>query len=209
MGRFISPDWWDPDLPGVGTNRYAYADNDPINKSDPNGHSHGADANGADDGVGTAASADVTASLDTNGVNAPSSKVAGHKTSSEQPAQQPSNAPKSAPVLSPTPNRPQTAPLAPAQRPSAIVAPPVAMPPQAPVATPPVTAVADKPSTRSIAGNSTPSYKSSDSIGVAPRSLGAGAIGGGALGAVPRSVQGPPAPIGKITPHPTAPFGTT
>ncbi|GGG23979.1 hypothetical protein GCM10010924_61940 [Rhizobium wenxiniae] len=36
--RFISPDDWDPTMPGVGTNRYAYAQNDPINKSDPNGH---------------------------------------------------------------------------------------------------------------------------------------------------------------------------
>jgi RHS repeat-associated protein len=40
LGRFISPDDWDPWLPGVGTNRYAYAENDPINKSDPNGHSY-------------------------------------------------------------------------------------------------------------------------------------------------------------------------
>ncbi len=38
FGRFISPDDWDPTLPGVGTNRYAYALNDPVNKSDPNGH---------------------------------------------------------------------------------------------------------------------------------------------------------------------------
>lgn len=37
-GRFISPDDWDPTLPGVGTNRYAYAGNDPVNGSDPNGH---------------------------------------------------------------------------------------------------------------------------------------------------------------------------
>jgi RHS repeat-associated protein len=36
--RFLTPDWWDPSLPGVGTNRYAYADHDPVNKSDPNGH---------------------------------------------------------------------------------------------------------------------------------------------------------------------------
>jgi hypothetical protein len=36
--RFISPDDWDPTLPGVGTNRYAYSGNDPVNKSDPNGH---------------------------------------------------------------------------------------------------------------------------------------------------------------------------
>ncbi|MDI6835749.1 MAG: RHS repeat-associated core domain-containing protein, partial [Rhizobiaceae bacterium] len=38
LGRFISPDDWDPTLPGVGTNRYAYAGNDPVNGSDPNGH---------------------------------------------------------------------------------------------------------------------------------------------------------------------------
>jgi RHS repeat-associated protein len=38
LARFISPDSFDPVEPGVGTNRYAYAENDPINKSDPNGH---------------------------------------------------------------------------------------------------------------------------------------------------------------------------
>jgi hypothetical protein len=38
LARFISPDWWDMHLPGVGTNRYAYSDNDPITKSDPSGH---------------------------------------------------------------------------------------------------------------------------------------------------------------------------
>jgi len=38
LGRFLSPDWWDVRDPGVGTNRYAYSANDPINKSDPNGH---------------------------------------------------------------------------------------------------------------------------------------------------------------------------
>lgn len=32
----------DPTIAGVGTNRYAYADVDPINKSDPNGHWFGA-----------------------------------------------------------------------------------------------------------------------------------------------------------------------
>ncbi|MBK5571507.1 RHS repeat-associated core domain-containing protein [Ensifer sp. SSB1] len=36
--RFISPDSFDPTIEGVGTNRYAYAGNDPVNKSDPNGH---------------------------------------------------------------------------------------------------------------------------------------------------------------------------
>ncbi|MBZ9721559.1 hypothetical protein LB519_27325 [Mesorhizobium sp. AD1-1] len=38
LGRFISPDDWDPTKEGVGTNRYAYAQNDPVNKSDANGH---------------------------------------------------------------------------------------------------------------------------------------------------------------------------
>ncbi len=38
IGRFVSPDWWEPNQPGVGTNRYAYSDNDPINKHDPSGH---------------------------------------------------------------------------------------------------------------------------------------------------------------------------
>jgi hypothetical protein len=36
--RFISPDSLDPTLPGVGTNRYSYSQNDPVNKSDPTGH---------------------------------------------------------------------------------------------------------------------------------------------------------------------------
>jgi len=39
--RFISPDTWDPTMPGVGTNRYTYSGNDPVNKSDPNGHIFG------------------------------------------------------------------------------------------------------------------------------------------------------------------------
>ena len=37
--RFLQPDTWDPWLVGVDTNRYAYAGNDPINGSDPGGHS--------------------------------------------------------------------------------------------------------------------------------------------------------------------------
>jgi RHS repeat-associated protein len=38
LGRFLTPDWWDPWKEGVDINWYAYAGNDPINFSDPNGH---------------------------------------------------------------------------------------------------------------------------------------------------------------------------
>ncbi len=38
LGRFIQPDWWEVTEKGVGTNRYAYSFNDPVNKSDPSGH---------------------------------------------------------------------------------------------------------------------------------------------------------------------------
>jgi RHS repeat-associated protein len=40
LARFLTPDTWDPDLPGVDINRYAYAGNDPVNGSDPSGHSY-------------------------------------------------------------------------------------------------------------------------------------------------------------------------
>jgi RHS repeat-associated protein len=38
LARFITPDTWDPEIPGVDINRYAYAGNDPVNGSDPSGH---------------------------------------------------------------------------------------------------------------------------------------------------------------------------
>jgi RHS repeat-associated protein len=38
LGRFLTPDTYDPANPAVDTNRYAYAGNDPINSSDPSGH---------------------------------------------------------------------------------------------------------------------------------------------------------------------------
>ena len=38
LGRFVQPDWWEVTKAGVGTNRYAYSFNDPVNKSDVNGH---------------------------------------------------------------------------------------------------------------------------------------------------------------------------
>lgn len=37
VGRFVSPDTLDPTERGVGTDRYAYAANDPINPRDPTG----------------------------------------------------------------------------------------------------------------------------------------------------------------------------
>jgi RHS repeat-associated protein len=37
-GGVLTPDWFDPDQVGVDFNRYAYAGNDPVNASDPNGH---------------------------------------------------------------------------------------------------------------------------------------------------------------------------
>ncbi|MEP2781226.1 MAG: hypothetical protein ABJO67_20900 [Pseudoruegeria sp.] len=36
QAMFIQPDWLDPTEPGVGTNRYSYSYNDPINNRDPN-----------------------------------------------------------------------------------------------------------------------------------------------------------------------------
>ncbi len=46
VGRFISPDTWDPMKEGVGFNRYAYTAGDPINASDANGHSYQTNFNG-------------------------------------------------------------------------------------------------------------------------------------------------------------------
>ncbi len=63
LARFISPDGWDTTMPGVGTNRYAYAENDPINKSDPNGHWVGWD-DAIAIGLGAAAGVIVQAGLD-------------------------------------------------------------------------------------------------------------------------------------------------
>ncbi|PZQ45391.1 MAG: hypothetical protein DI556_22805 [Rhodovulum sulfidophilum] len=38
LSLFTSPDWLDVTLPGVGTNRFAYAGNSPVNQSDPSGN---------------------------------------------------------------------------------------------------------------------------------------------------------------------------
>jgi RHS repeat-associated protein len=51
LGRFLTPDTWDPMLPGVDINRYAYAGNDPVNGSDANGHVARDDAGFAEEGA--------------------------------------------------------------------------------------------------------------------------------------------------------------
>ena len=51
LGMMTSPDWFEVTQPGVGTNRYAYSGNDPINKLDPLGNNWEPD--GADYGVDT------------------------------------------------------------------------------------------------------------------------------------------------------------
>lgn len=70
LARFISPDWFDPWQPGVGTNRYSYSENDPVNKSDPSGHqAEGRDTSNDSDAGGraTAGRAGPTSS-ETSGV---------------------------------------------------------------------------------------------------------------------------------------------
>ncbi|WP_420393374.1 RHS repeat-associated core domain-containing protein [Acuticoccus sp.] len=56
IGRFISPDRLDPNTPGVGVNRYAYAANDPVNLIDPSGmwsaEASPSDRGGSMDGLG-------------------------------------------------------------------------------------------------------------------------------------------------------------
>jgi RHS repeat-associated protein len=37
LGRFIQPDWFEVTAAGVGTNRYSYSANDPVNLMDPGG----------------------------------------------------------------------------------------------------------------------------------------------------------------------------
>jgi RHS repeat-associated protein len=38
LGMFLQPDWWEVRIEGVGTNRFAYSGNDPVNLSDPSGN---------------------------------------------------------------------------------------------------------------------------------------------------------------------------
>ncbi len=38
LAMFVQPDWWEVTQAGVGTNRYSYSFNDPVNGRDPGGH---------------------------------------------------------------------------------------------------------------------------------------------------------------------------
>ena len=38
LGMFLQPDWFEVTVPSVGTNRYSYSLNDPVNMSDPGGN---------------------------------------------------------------------------------------------------------------------------------------------------------------------------
>src|SRR5690606_28578010 len=38
LGMLLQPDWWEVTEPGVGTNRYSCAFNDPVNGRDPGGN---------------------------------------------------------------------------------------------------------------------------------------------------------------------------
>jgi RHS repeat-associated protein len=38
LAMFIQPDWWEVTKAGVGTNRYSYSFDDPVNGKDPGGH---------------------------------------------------------------------------------------------------------------------------------------------------------------------------
>ncbi|MGB3176754.1 MAG: RHS repeat-associated core domain-containing protein, partial [Albidovulum sp.] len=49
LAIFIQPDWWEVMQEGVGTNRYAYSFNDPVNGSDPSGHAVYRDIDGDGD----------------------------------------------------------------------------------------------------------------------------------------------------------------
>jgi RHS repeat-associated protein len=59
LGLFLQPDWWEVTEPGVGTNRFAYAGNDPVNLRDPGGHEWWNDWNDFKEAVGNFGSGHV------------------------------------------------------------------------------------------------------------------------------------------------------
>ena len=82
IARFVSPDWWDPTLPGVGTNRYAYAGNDPVNRSDVSGHDYTSEPQIGDDGKPTGKT-DIHMEIQFTGEGATPERVTAWKTEIE------------------------------------------------------------------------------------------------------------------------------
>lgn len=101
IGRFVSPDTWDPTKPGVGTNRYAYSDNDPINKSDPNGHQQENDPPGSqtathtDDGKRGSVNGPHSLPEDSRASKSVAPPSSGKSSLQPSPANSPKNAPSS------------------------------------------------------------------------------------------------------------------
>jgi RHS repeat-associated protein len=96
LGRFLSGDTLDPIERGVDFNRYAYAGNDPINASDPSGHSYesthygagyGSSINNPNGGVGGGGYGNYGANSSGNGTNYNSS--AGMQQNSNGPGYHP------------------------------------------------------------------------------------------------------------------------
>jgi RHS repeat-associated protein len=112
IARFVSPDWWDPNKPGVGTNRYGYADNDPVNKSDPNGHFWAVAVRGAV----AFANTPLGKALQGAAINALNNTL--NNTKNEPSSQPPQSGPKTpgeeaAPKNAPEPNKPANPPTGP------------------------------------------------------------------------------------------------
>jgi RHS repeat-associated protein len=76
LARFLTPDTWNPELPGVDFNRYAYAGNDPVNASDPNGHAAGIYGPNVGCGSGCMSLDDLQTGLDVAGFAGPAGPFA-------------------------------------------------------------------------------------------------------------------------------------
>jgi RHS repeat-associated protein len=81
LGRFLSPDTWDPTNPGVDINRYAYCGGDPINCRDPSGHDgetnrpNAGNSTGATFVVGSNGGLQPTGGTVLNGINSNGNRV--------------------------------------------------------------------------------------------------------------------------------------